>query len=130
VSIYLDTSALAKLVVNEQESAALRSWIGTRSGTPLCTCVIGAVELQRMSARAGQLALATAVRLLARIDLLELTAPVLALAGQLPPPEVRTLDALHVASAALFSDLVVVITYDNQMAAAARGYGLPVASPG
>jgi hypothetical protein len=52
-----------------------------------------------------------------------------ALAAQLPPPEVRTLDALHIASAAGLAELDALVSYDQRMLQAARGYGLPVASP-
>jgi predicted nucleic acid-binding protein len=71
-----------------------------------------------------------AVQLLARIDQLELTPTALARAAQLPPPEVRTLDALHIASASELSDLDAIVTYDVRMIAASTGYGLPVKSPG
>ena len=130
MTVYLDTSGLAKLVVNGAETASLRSWIGQRRDRSLVTNIIGAVELQRLSARVSQQALATAVILLGRIDLLDLTPAALALAGQLPPPEVRTLDALHIASAAQLADLEVLITYDRRMAQAAVGYGIRVESPG
>lgn len=53
-----------------------------------------------------------------------------AAAATLAPPELRSLDALHVAAAlALGSDLVDFITYDSRMTTAARSHGLPVASP-
>jgi predicted nucleic acid-binding protein len=61
---------------------------------------------------------------------LELTPIALARAAQLPPPQVRTLDALHIASASGLSDLEAIVTYDARMITAATGYGLPVASPG
>ncbi len=54
----------------------------------------------------------------------------LAAAAHLPPPEVRTLDALHIASAAELADLESLVTYDHRMRSAAGGYGLPVESPG
>lgn len=130
MSIYLDTSALAKLVVVEAESAALRSWIGQGPSRTLVTNSIGAVELMRLTARVSQEALGVGVLLLGRIDLLELTPASLALAGRLPPPEVRTLDALHIASAAQLTDLEVLVTYDHRMATAAAGYGISVESPG
>ena len=129
MSVYLDTSALAKLVVIEAESTALRTWLAERPGTPLVTNLIGAVELQRLAARVSQQALSTAVLLLARIDLLSLTPGALATAATLPPVEVRTLDALHIASAAELSDLEGLVTYDSRMYDAAAGYGLPVARP-
>jgi len=127
--IYADTSALAKLVVNEDESAALHEWLVAHP-SPVCTNAIGAVELRRLAARLSRAHFDLAEMLLARIDRIELTASALAAAGALPPREVRTLDALHVASAAELSELEVVLTYDVRMSAAARGVGLEVASPG
>jgi predicted nucleic acid-binding protein len=130
VTIYLDTSALAKLVVAEQETTALRNWLGRRADQPLVTNSIGEVELQRLASRISQRALAAAVLLLARIDRMQLTPTGLATAATIPPPEVRTLDALHIASAAELTDLSAVVTYDLRMASAATGYGLTVVSPG
>ncbi len=126
--IYADTSALAKLLVAEAETPALRDWI-SRQDARLVTNSIGVVELRRLAARVSQQALGAATVLLGRIDRLVLTPAALALAGELPPPEVRTLDALHIASAAELSDLRVLLTYDRRMAEAATHYGLPVESP-
>jgi predicted nucleic acid-binding protein len=126
--IYADTSALAKLVVAEAETPALRSWI-SRQDARLVTNSVGVVELRRLAARVSPQALDAATMLLGRIDRLVLTPTALALAGQLPPAEVRTLDALHIASAAELLDLQVVLTYDHRMADAAAGYGLPVQAP-
>jgi predicted nucleic acid-binding protein len=130
VAIYLDTSALAKLVVSEPESAHLRQWLGERGPVPLVTNSIGVVELRRLAARISQEALSTAVRLVARISVVGVTPEALTLAAEIPPTEVRTLDALHTASAALLSDLQSVVTYDARMGTAAMAYGLPVAAPG
>jgi predicted nucleic acid-binding protein len=130
VSIYFDTSALAKLVLIERESDTLRAWVGARPHSPRITNSVGVAELQRLAARVSQAALSAAVQLLARIDQLDLTPIALTRAAQLPPPEVRTLDALHIASASDLSDLEAIVTYDSRMITAAEGYGLPVASPG
>jgi len=130
VTVYLDTSALAKLVVAEAESPHLRRWLGERRSVPLVTNSIGVVELRRLAARINQQTLSTAVRLLARISVVDLTPDALTLAAEIPPPEVRTLDALHVASAALVSDLDFVVTYDGRMVTAATAFGLPVVTPG
>lgn len=130
MSIYLDTSALAKLVLAENESDALRDWVGARAGAPRITNVVGVLELQRLAARVSQSALGSAIRLLTRIDQLSLTPAAVARAAELPPPEVRTLDALHIASASELTDLEAIVTYDLRMMSAAAGYGLPVASPG
>ena len=126
--IYADTSALAKLLIPETETAALRSWI-SRQDARLVTNSVGVVELRRLAARVSQQALGAATVLLGRIDRLALTPAALALAGELPPPEVRTLDALHIASAAELLELQVLLTYDRRMAEAATHFGLPVESP-
>ncbi len=130
MTIYFDTSALAKLILIEDESQALRSWIEERRSTSPLTNAVGAVELQRLSARVSQRTLTAAMQLIAAIDLLELTPSALTFAAALSPPEVRTLDALHIASAMECADLDAVVTYDHRMAAASAGYGLPVVSPG
>ena len=130
MTLYLDTSALAKLVVSERESPHLRHWLRKRSSAPLVTNSIGVVELRRLAARINQESLSNAVLLLARIDVLGLTPDALRLAADIPPPAVHTVDALHIASAALLTDLLCVVTYDQRMAAAAAAYGLPVAAPG
>lgn len=126
--IYADTSALAKLVIAEAETPALRDWI-SRQDARLVTNSLGVVELRRLAARVSQQALDTATRLLGRIDRVSLTPAALTLAGQVPPPEVRTLDALHIASAAELLELQAVLTYDRRMAETATAYGLPVESP-
>jgi len=125
--IYADTSALAKLLIAEAETPALRNWV-SRQEARLVTNSVGVVELRRLAARVSQQALGAATVLLGRIDRLALTPAALALAGEMPP-EVRTLDALHIASAAELLDLQVVLTYDRRMAEAAARYGLPVDSP-
>jgi predicted nucleic acid-binding protein len=126
--IYADTSALAKLVVAEAETPALRRWISHQEAR-LVTNAVGVVELRRLAARVSQQAVDTATRLLARIDRLALTPAALTLAAQLPPAELRTLDALHLGSAAELLDLQVVLSYDRRLADAAAGYGLPVVAP-
>ena len=130
MSIYFDTSALAKLVVDEAETEALRSWIGLRRDSSRVTNVVGVVELQRLAARIGQAEFGVAVQLLARIDQLDLTPTAVAAAARIPPPAVRTLDALHIASASELADLEAMLTYDVRMISAAQDYGLQVMSAG
>ncbi|WP_375475710.1 type II toxin-antitoxin system VapC family toxin [uncultured Jatrophihabitans sp.] len=130
MSLYLDTSALAKLVVAEDESEALREWLAARPDSPRITNVVGVVELHRFAARVSQAAVGAAVQVSNRIDKLELTPASLARAAMLPPPAAPTLDAMHIASASELTDLEALVTYDVRMISAATGYGLPVASPG
>lgn len=129
MTLYFDSSALAKLIVTEPESQALRHWLGSRPVTPIVTNTVGVVELQRVAARTRPVASVPAVLLLGRVGHLELTRAAIELAAKLPPPEVRTLDALHIASAAGLGDLEAFVSYDQRMLDAAVGYGLPVAQP-
>jgi hypothetical protein len=66
VSVYFDLSALAKLVLVEDESDTLRAWIGDRREAPRITNSVGVVELQRLAARVNQAALNAALQMLAR----------------------------------------------------------------
>lgn len=67
---------------------------------------------------------------LARIDLVRLNDRVLVAAGKLLPADLRSFDAIHVATAQeLGSDLARVVTYDDRMAAAARALGFIVSAP-
>ena len=124
---YLDTSALAKLVQTEPESAALRSWL---SGRRWIISDLHRTELRRAVARARGTASARADRLLAEADLLKIDAEIFDRAGALEPPSLRSLDALHLAAAmALGPDLAGIVAYDDRLIAAAVELDLPVASP-
>ncbi len=129
MTLYLDTSALTKLVVREAESTLLRSWVAEQQ-EPMVINVIGVVELHRMAGRAGDSAMERAQAVLARFAQVELTQTALQFAAHLQPPAVRTLDALHIASARELHPLSALVTYDLRMQEAATGLGLPVVSPG
>ena len=129
--IYADTSALAKLIIDEAESVTLKKWLhahGVPTEEQLATNVIGVVELHRVASRWRRVA-TSATLLVSRIDKRELTPTAVALASEMPPPHLRTLDALHIASAAELLELSAFVTYDDRMASAAADYGLPVVSP-
>lgn len=128
--IYADTSALAKLIAPEVETMALTAWLEHQGDAVLATNMVGVVELHRFAARIGPDVSAAAVRMTQRIDRMELNGSVYALAADVPPPAVRTLDALHIASAAVAPGLTAFLTYDLRMAEAASAFGLPVVSPG
>jgi predicted nucleic acid-binding protein len=129
--IYLDTSAVAKLVVEEAESAQLAAWLDSRPDAPLVTSTLTRVELLRAARRRGGPTVPRAVALLAELAVVPLGDPVVETAALLDPAELRTLAALHTATAALLgADMCALVTYDARMAAAAGAAGLPVASPG
>jgi predicted nucleic acid-binding protein len=67
---------------------------------------------------------------LSRIDLFRVNERVLNTAGGLVPAELRSLDAIHLATAQeLGADLTTIVTYDDRMSAAARVLGWRVARP-
>jgi predicted nucleic acid-binding protein len=125
---YLDSSAIVKLVVRERETAALSRYL--RNRRTVVASALAHTEVARAVLALGPAALERAQEVLARIELLRVNDRVLRDAGRLPPYELRSLDAIHLASAALFGrSLAGVITYDARMAAAARAMGLKVVSP-
>jgi hypothetical protein len=129
--IYLDTSAMVKLVVAEEESAHLIKWLNTDPEQPLVTSVIGHVELIRAAGRLGPAAVAAAQRLATTIDTLILTDAIANLAATLGPSELRTLDAIHLATAHIHRrSLVALCAYDHRLVATAQTQQLPVATPG
>lgn len=126
---YVDSSALLKLVSTEAESAALQRELGQWSRLAASALVVA--EVTRAVLRAAPSLMPVASSLLVTIDLVAVTRARLREAGLLQPPQLRTLDAVHLASArAIGTNLGAVVTYDLRMAAAARFYGMPVLSPG
>lgn len=129
-AIYLDTSALVKLVVEEAESAALARWLDDRPDDVLCSSVVSRIELLRAARRRGASTVPAAVSLLAELALVALDPAVLELATELGPPGLRTLDALHLASAAtLGPDLTRFVAYDGRLLEGAQLLEIPAISP-
>jgi uncharacterized protein len=126
--VYLDSSALVKLVVAEPESPALRRYLG---GEPeRASCTLARLEVLRAVRSHGPAALARARRLLQRLNLVPIDDELLDAAAALDPRMLRSLDAIHVAAAQLLGDdLTAVVTYDRRMAAAAGLVDLTVTAP-
>ena len=125
---YLDSSALVKLAVREPESDALRRHL--RSRRPWVTSALARTELLRALLPGGEAAVAAGRAILARCDLLRVNDRVLALAGTMQPPELRSLDAIHLATVQrVRDDISELVIYDGRMAEAARQLGYRVASP-
>jgi predicted nucleic acid-binding protein len=127
---YLDASALVKLAVHETETAALERDVVNRDA--LFTSEIAAIELHRALGRTGQASThEQAEAVLEAVFLADLTPAIRAQAGRLTPWSLRTLDAIHVSTAANLSlPDMDFITYDDRQAAAARALGLRVRQPG
>ncbi len=129
--LYLDSSALVKLVASEPESAALFGFLAGRA--ELVSSAVARVEVLRAVRRLedpGALA-ARAERILESLALLRVDDAILEAAGAVGPRSLRTLDALHLATAlALGGELEGFLAYDRELAEAARGQGLTVLAPG
>jgi predicted nucleic acid-binding protein len=127
---YLDASALVKLAVHEIETSALEHDVVNRDA--LFTSEIGAIELHRALGRTGHGSVHDqAEAVLEAVFLADLTPAIRSQAGRLTPWSLRTLDAIHIATAAGLSlPGMDFITYDDRQAAAARALGLRVLQPG
>jgi uncharacterized protein len=126
---YFDTSALMKIVAEEAESAGLGVWIDER-GERLVSSELARVELLRAVRRRDATLLPYAQELLKRTLLLALSTSVVEAAGLLEPVSLRSLDALHLASAlSLGPDLDGLVTYDNRLAQAAEELGIRTLAP-
>jgi predicted nucleic acid-binding protein len=127
-AVYIDSSALVKLAVQEPESAALRRYLRRRR--PLVSSALARAEVGRALLPLGPAAVRRGHEVLARIELIRVNDRVLDAAGAILPRELRTVDAIHLATAAsLGSDLARLVTYDDRLAEAATAMGWPVAAP-
>lgn len=126
---YLDSSALAKLVLRERESPNLREYL--KKSTMRLTSAISEVELCRAAARGPAGAGIAARRVLTVVSQVGVTRDVLKSAATTMPTTLKSLDAIHLATALLVaSDLDVFVTYDSRLGAAAISAGLTVVQPG
>lgn len=127
--VYLDASALVKLVIEEAESEPLRHYLA--DGPALYSSRIAATEVRRAARRQEERdALDQVEALLATLRFVELDAAIADSAGAARPATLRTLDAIHLASALAIADgLRAVVAYDGRLATAAREAGLAVVAP-
>lgn len=132
--IYLDTSALVKLIQHEQESDALADWLDERNELRWITSVLTEIELPRALIRIGQFdGLAAVPALIRQLDRFEIDPVVRHTAAAYQNPSLRSLDAIHLATASIAASvaaLSAVVTYDTRLAAVADAQGLTTASPG
>ncbi len=128
--LYLDSSALVKLVVTEAETSDLRAWLAGHVDRGRVTSTLACVEVVRAVRPYGAAAVDTARRLLATLGQIELTKDVLDEAALAGPDQLRTLDAIHLACARqLGTTLAWLVAYDQRLLAAATAAGLATASP-
>lgn len=127
---YLDASAIVKFAVDEPERAALENDAAGREG--LVSSRLGAAEAFRAARRAGaESAISRIEAALEALYLYEVDAAVCRSAANVNPRQLRTSDAIHLATALAINDPeLVFITYDTRLAKAAEANGLRVVQPG
>ena len=133
--IYLDTCAAIKLARRESGSAELVDWLGERRGTRLISSVLLEVELERALRRTEPRALPMVSSVLRRFVRLEITPEIRRTAAAYQDPLLRSLDAIHLATAQLIAGfpgegLSAFVSYDKRLIAAARAVGVHVEHPG
>jgi predicted nucleic acid-binding protein len=132
---YADASALVKLVRDEPESDSLRRFL---ADADLVSCELVLTEIPRAIRRAADqdrrldldILMDRAGEIVEALGLLPLDRALLLAAGALSEPDLRALDAIHVASAVVLAPLDGFVSYDERQAAAARLAGLRTYSPG
>jgi predicted nucleic acid-binding protein len=127
-AVYLDASAIVKLIVDEAESAALVALLD--ADARYVTSRLATVEVMRAATRHGGVNVGRVLAVLDALDMIELDEDVATRAGAIAPTDLRALDAIHLASAiGIRRELTSFIAYDERLVAAVRVHALPVASP-
>ena len=128
--VYLDSSALVKLVVPEPETSGLMSFLA--AWPDRVSSVLARVEVLRAlrRAKASRSVRRRAHRVLSHIALVRIDDGLLETATRAGPPELRSLDAIHLATArSVEDDLAGVVTYDTRLGRAAARSRIKVWSP-
>jgi len=133
--LYLDASALVKLVRAEPETGALLSFL---AHADLLSSELALTEVPRAIIRAAAedpalpapKLLGQAEAVLGAVALLPLDRALLIAAGALDEPALRALDAIHLAAAIELSPIDAFVSYDERQCAAARLAGMRTVSPG
>jgi predicted nucleic acid-binding protein len=131
--IYLDTSALVKLIRNEVGSNDLGDWLDERTEMPWITSVLAEIELPRAIRAIAPEGLSAVPSMLARLDRFEIDPVIRATAAAYPDPGLCSLDAIHLATAqtaASTAPLTALVTYDSRLSQAADAMGMTVVAPG
>lgn len=128
--IYLDSSALLKLLFQEPESEALSSWLAVQPDLPKLTSQLSVIEVVRVCRRLDASQEPAARSLLAGLDMMPVSSAVVDLATRVGTSSLRSLDAIHLATALLVRDgLAALVAYDHRLLEAAKAEELPVMTP-
>jgi predicted nucleic acid-binding protein len=126
--IYIDTSALLRLVFPDETTPAVQRLL--EPGTHLVSSVLLRIEARRATMRRAPRRMPRVDLLLDRVDTVAIDDAVVELAGRVPGSVLRSLDAIHLATTLLIRDEVEsLVTYDARLADAARAHDLAVVMP-
>ena len=127
--VYLDSSAIIKLIFDEPETPALADFL-VEWPNRVCS-TLGRLDVLRTSRRVGNPAVTRhAHDILTGVHLVRADEGILAAAAALEQPTLRTLDSIHLATAlSLGPDLAGMVVYDRHLREAARAAGLKVWAP-
>ncbi len=126
--LYLDSSAVLKLLVDENESMALEGYLEGKFD--MVTSALAVTEVIIGVRRHGAMPLKEAYAVFETIDLIEIEDAILRSAGTVGLPTLGTLDAIHIATALTLGDeLDALVTYDRRMQEAATALGIEFAAP-
>lgn len=129
-TVYLDSSAFVKLFIPEAETTELRRYLLRHSRWVSSTLLRTETLRAALKANPSPGRVDRIHRALRGVVLIPLDAPLSADAGVVPPRELRSLDAIHLATARSLGDHIrALVTYDERLANAARWHGLKVESP-
>lgn len=131
--IYLETSALVKLIRIEPESDALDDWLDEQTELRWITSTLTEVELPRAVRTVAPDGLPAVPAVLARLDRFEIDEVIRSTAAAYPNPALRSLDAIHLATAQIAASagpLTALVTYDNRLTEAAEALSITVVAPG
>ncbi|MGC4868040.1 type II toxin-antitoxin system VapC family toxin [Micromonospora sp. DT53] len=135
--IYLDSAAVIKLVRQEACTADLVSWLNSHGDVPLASSALVEVEVPRVLRRSAPQALIGVPSAVGRLFRLEIDGTIRATAAAFAfaEPTLRSLDAIHLATAQVLTNesgtaLIAFVSYDRRLLDCAKAAGLPVASPG
>ncbi|WP_028925511.1 type II toxin-antitoxin system VapC family toxin [Pseudonocardia acaciae] len=128
--IYIDTSAFMKLVKDEDESRPLTDYLRDLGRPEFASSKLLSVEARRAALRQVPRRLPRLDLMLRDVTQIEISDTVIESASRLPDPLLRSLDAIHLATALLLrDDIDSLLSYDDRLLAAAASHGLPVVSP-
>lgn len=136
MSFYLDTSAFFKLILAEKESEALRKKLSGEVFSSALTKLEVLRTIDRLAAENSipdfqELAQNKAHSQFGGTNFVEIDSSVLGMASSFQSlPYLGSLDAIHLASAILIQrQISTLVTYDKQLARAAKAMGFKVVAP-